>query len=376
MIRVIDAARRVDVRIAIPGLLGLVACTPIYDAQFNDRANELEAFRTEFQPEDNKTSLITSGGDRVFWVDKVPPQGTQFLRSMIPGDPASQVEYEWSKDKFDTEDYHFGEQLIGDCDFGTSLAYEVTDGNEVSGKIAQTSRGASQLCAIDGRIVYFVIGSSTLVKWNPPAEVPVTPDQMQVIPFIDLAVKPTEIVNGIAGFGVTGNLALFAEQGGNLYTVDLSTKVSKWLKNDEPATGSVFFDEQGVLYTTSTSARYIEFTDAEDPPDTSFDDMVRDGGYHLNFKLADIQQPAGNGEFALHDRHVVYRGERGIFAYGLDTHNVIDLLLDRGEGIDLELAYHSPAVTKGGQLFVIGGNSFGIGVIGPAYQVDLRERLR
>lgn len=375
MIEVNGAARREGVRIAIPGLLGLVACTPIYEAQFNDRAAELEEFRLDFQPEDNETSLIASGGNRVFWVDKVPPANTQFLRSMIPGDPASKVEYEWSEDKFETEDYHFGEQIIGDCDFGTSLAYEVTDPSTATGKIAQTSQGSSQICAIDGRIVYFLIGSSTLIKWTPPTAVP-TDTENQVIPFIQLDEQPTNIAKAISGFGVIGNLGLFAEQDGDLYTVNLTTKASKWLKNDEPATGSVFFDEQGVLYSTSTGARYIEFTEAEDPPDTSFDELVRDGGYHLNFKLGDIQQPSGNGEFVLHDRHVVYRGERGIFAYGLDTHNVVDLLFDRGEGIDLELAYHSPAVTKGGQLFVIGGDSFGIGVIGPAFQVDLTDRLK
>lgn len=375
MIEVKGAARREDVRIAIAGLLGLVGCVPIYNAQYDDRAGELEEFRSEFQPEANRTSLIASGGNRVFWVDKVPPLDQQFLRSMIPGDPSTQIQYEWSKDKFETEDYHFGEQIIGDCDFGTSLAYKVTDGGDVSGKIAQTSIGSSQLCAIDGAFVYFLIGNSTLIKWAPPTAVP-TDGGSQAIPFVDLEQPPTMIVGSVSGFGVIGNLGLFAEQDGDLYTVDLTTKQSKFLHNDEKVVGSVFFDGKGVLYESANGPRYLELTDAEDPPDTSFADMVRDGGYHLNFKLGDIQQPAGNGEFVLHDRHVVYRGERGIFAYGLDTHNVIDLLLDRGEGIDLELAYHSPAVTKGGQLFVIGGDSFGIDVIGPAFQVDLKDRLR
>jgi len=375
LIEVKGAARREDVRIAIPGLLGLVGCVPIYNAQYDDRAGELEESRIEFQPEANRTSLIASGGNRVFWVDKVPPLDQQYLRSMIPGDPSTQIQYEWSKDKFETEDYHFGEQIIGDCDFGTSLAYKVTDGGDVSGKIAQTSIGSSQLCAIDGAFVYFLIGNSTLIKWAPPTAVP-TDGGSQAIPFVDLEQPPTMIVGSVSGFGVIGNLGLFAEQDGDLYTVDLTTKQSKFLHNDEKVVGSVFFDGSGVLYESANGPRYLALTDAEDPPDTSFADMVSDGGYHLNFKLGDIQQPAGNGEFVLHDRHVVYRGERGIFAYGLDTHNVIDLLLDRGEGIDLELAYHSPAVTKGGQLFVIGGDSFGIDVIGPAFQVDLKDRLR
>ena len=43
---------------------------------------------------------------------------------------------------------------------------------------------------------------------------------------------------------------------------------------------------------------------------------------------------------------------------------------------DLEVAYHVPVVTSGGQLFVFGTDSLGINTTGAVYQVDLTGRLR
>lgn len=350
--------------------LVLVGCTPIYDGQYDDRANELEEFRSEFRPETDQTKLIASGQNRLFWVDKRKPADKLVWRSIIPGDPTSEVEYAWSIDRTesDLEEFRFGEDLIAECSFGTSLAYEVDDPT-VAGKFAMTSDGGDG-CAVDGRTVYFLIGGVAIRKWDPPNPIP-DPQNTSFLKFPDAG-----IAGQVAAFGVIGNLALAVEQDGDLYKIDLVTKQARWLRNDEPMVGSVFFDEKGALYETQNGPRYIEFTDAEDPPDTSFDELVADGGYHLNFKHGDIQTPVSNGEFVIHDRHIIYRGQRGIFAYGLDTHNVIDLLLDRGESIDLEVAYHLPVVTAGGQLFVFGTDSLGINTTGAVYQVDLTDRLR
>lgn len=345
-------------------------CVPVYNAQYDDRADELEAFRTEFLGEDFKPKLLASGQQRLYWADQRRPADKLLLRSIIPGDPSSEIEYEWSANKSqgDLEEYRFGEDLIAECSFGTSFAYEPAVA-AASGQIAMTSDGGDT-CAVDGRSVYFLIGGGKLRKWDPPAPIP----DPQNTSFIDL--HAAGIVDNVAGFGVIGNTALVVDQTGDLYLVDLVAKQARALHNELPMVGAVFFDERGALYETQSGPRYVEFTDDEIPPDRSFDAMVRDGGYHLNFKHGDIQQPAGNGEYVIHDRHVIYRGQRGIFAYGLDTHHVIDLLLDRGEGIDLEIAYHLPAVTSGGQLFVFGNDSFGVTPAGAVYQVDLGDRLR
>ncbi len=349
--------------------LALVGCTPIYDSQYNDRAGELEEFRTEFLPAEDQTKLISSGGDRLYWVAVKRPEDMVYLHSIVPGDFTSEIEYEWSMGKNELDEYNFGDQLVAECSFGTSFAYEVNQPTEAAGKIAMTSNGADA-CAVDGRSVYFLVGASAVRKWTPPTDIPDQPNDE----FLNL--EAIGIAGSVAGFGVLGNMMLAVEGDGDIYKIDLVTKQAKWLRNDEPMTGSIFFDERGALYETQNGRRYIELDSAaEDPPDTSFEAMVADGGYHLSWKHGDIQTPSGDGEFAIHARHVVYRGERGIFAYGLDTHNVIDLLLDRGESIDLELAYHNPAVTKGGHLFVLGRDA-SFSTNGPVFEVDLADRLR
>lgn len=374
MIEVDGAARREGVRIAIPGLLGLVACTPIYDAQFNDRAGELEEFRTDFRTEEDDTSLIASGGNRIFWVATKRPEDQTFLHSMVPGDAGSELVYQWSMNDNDFEDFHFGEEFIARCSFSTARALRVNDPAQAEPGFDPKKNAGT--CAVEGNTVWLVANDgapddskNALYKWLPPTAILDTDRGL-------FSMEAAGIVAQISTFGVSGNVMVAAEVDGDLYTVDIAAKRATFLNNENKVNGVLVSDERGALYETSAGPRYVEFDGTANPPDRSFDDMVADGGYHLSFKHGDVQQPAGNGEYVIHGRHIIYRGQRGIFAYGLDTHNVVDLLLDRGEGIDLELAYHQPAITSGGQLFVFGTDSFGIGLRGPVYQVDLKDRLK
>ncbi len=360
-------------RIAIPGLLGLVACTPIYDAQFNDRAAELEEFRSEFRPAGNANKMLASGGDRVFWVDQRSPGNTLYLYSSLPGQQMEEeLRYDWSEGKGSFEDYRFSQDLIIDC--GAGNAYRHSDTAELN-PFAHTSF-AFENCTLDRQTAYFLVGQGAFRRWTPPTPIPdVNPMDQQGDTFIDFEMD-SKIFGSIGGYAVLGNTAVVTDGTGDLFVVDLTTFAAKWLMNNEPANGRVLFDTTGVLYETSNGARYITFTADADPPDEAFNDMVSDGGYHLNFKHGDIQQPASNGEYTLHGRHIIYRGERGIFAYGLDTRSVVDLLLDRGDGIDLELAYHQPVIANTNQLFVFGNDDFGVNFTGAIFQVDLADRLR
>ena len=225
-----------------------------------------------------------------------------------------------------------------------------------------TSNGFDK-CAVDGSTVYFLVGSRVIRRWDPAAGEPVD--------FVNL--EDAGIAGQVEAFGVIGNTAVAVEQDGDVYTVDLTTKQATWLENAEPAAGTVTFDATGVFFDTGNNGvRYITFADHVEK---SLDDMIADGGYHLSWKLDDIQNVAGNVELALQGRHLIYRANRGIFAYGLDTGNVVDLLLDRGEGIDTELAYHKPAVTTDGTLFVTGEKEFSSND-SPVFSVDLTGRLK
>ncbi len=340
--------------------LGLVGCTPIYDAQYDDRRKELEAFRVEHLPAVNRTQLLASGGNRVFWVDNEPPADTTIMHSLIPGDPSSQVDYAFPIQESDLSIYRLNDELIVDCDFGTSKVFAADQPNlEID-----TSILGFQNCAVDGGSIYAVVGATTLRKWVPPAD--------PVDDFFDFAAAG--ITSGVGGFAVEGNLAVAVDASGDLYAVDLAARTSKWLRNDEDVNGTVLFDDRGVLYEAPSGLRYIEFADVEEPPERAFADMVADGGYRLNFAHGDIQEPDTTTEIAIHGRHIIYRGKRGIFAYGLDTQNVIDLLLDEGEDFDTVINYGDPAVTANNQLFVRSGDSFDLRAA--VYQVDLNGRLR
>jgi len=346
------------VRFWMPAYALLAACT--HDAQYDDRRKELEAFRTEHVPAANRAQLIASGGNRLFWVDNAPPADATIMHSIIPGDPTSQVDYAFPVQESDLSIYRFSDQLIVDCDFGTSKVFAADQPNlEID-----TSSAGFQGCAVDGGTIYAVVGQNTLRRWDPPAE--------PVDNFFDFVAAG--ITSSIGGFAVEGNLAVAVDATGDLYAVDLAARTSKWLRNDEDVSGSVLFDDRGVLYEAPSGLRYIEFADVEEPPERSFADMVADGGYHMNSSHGDIQEPSSPREIAIRGRHIIYRGKRGIFAYGLDTQNVIDLLLDEGEGFDAVLEYGEPVVTPNDQLFVRSGDGFDLREA--VYQVDLTGRLR
>jgi hypothetical protein len=348
------------VRNAVIVGLGLVGCVPIYDAQYDDRRRELEAFRTEFLPAENRPSLISSAGSRLFWADSPPPNDLLVLHSFIPGEPGSTIDYTFQLSTSDLSIYRLNDQIIIDCDFGTSKVFASDEANT---EISSSSVGF-QDCAVDGGTIYALVGQDTLRRWDPPAA-----------PVEDFFSFPAAgLGSAINGFAVEGNRAIALDVTGDLYTIDLAARTSKWLRNDEDANGKVFFDDRGVLYESSSGLRYIEFADVEEPPERAFADMVADGGYHMNLKHGDIQEPLSNSEFTLHGRHVIYRGLRGIFAYGLDTGNVIDLLLDEGESIDTVVDYGDPTVTADGQLFVRSGDGFDLR--GAVYQLDLNGRLK
>lgn len=340
-------------------LVGLLAgCTPIYDAQYDDRREELEQHRELFLEAASDVQLIASGEQRLFWVDVVPPADQEMLHSIDPADPNSKIDYEWSLDDSSFDDFHFGPQVIADC-ASTSRLYATGGSNTLLG---MTSMGFEN-CAVDGDAVYFLIGSDTLKRWTG------TGDPVDFVNF-----EAAGIAGAVSGFGVIGNLVIAAESDGDIYRVDVNgtTATATWLMQEGQVGGNLFFDEQGVLYQSinPSGIRYIRFADLAK---FSFDELVADGGYHLNFKHGDIQTPVEN-EFVIHDRHIIYRGQRGIFAYGLDTRNVIDLLLEEGEGFDRVVAYRDPVVTSGGFLFVRSGD--GISDDGPVYRVDLNGRLR
>jgi hypothetical protein len=353
--------------------LVLGGCTVVYDSQYDDRAGELEEARREVLSVDKDVQLIGSGQDRLFWVDRVRPADENVLHSVKPPNFSDVTDYEWSRGDGDSTilDYHFGEQLVVRCTFGTARAFSATAANT---EVGDTGNGA-QNCAVDANTVYFLQGGARVDRWVPNGPRPSPEPQLPTA--IDF--EASGIANSVDGFGVIGSLMVFTEAGGDIYTVSLAncspgtgTCDPTWLENESQVTGNIFFDDKRVMFQSAfpEGPHIIEYATKKE---TKFDDAVADGGYHLNFKHGDIQTPEGNGEFVMHGDHVIYRGTRGIFAYGLVDGKVIDILLDRGDVSDPEIKYRRPVVTENGFLYV--ESEHGFGETGPVYEVDLNARL-
>jgi hypothetical protein len=352
------------VRVLVVSGLLLGGCAVVYDAQYNDRAGELEELRREIFPAESNVQLLASGGERLFWVDRVRPADQNVMHSVVPPSFTA-IDYEWSRDDSDSDlpEYHFGSQLVVHCPFGSARAFSPTARDTQVGRT-----GFSNLnCAVDGTTVYFLVGNR-IDRWVPSGEPPNPEPELPT----EIDFETSEIAGTVDGFGVIDRLAIVTETGGDIYTVDLDTKEITWLENDAQVAGRVFFDDRRVIFETvnADGPRIIDYATRNE---LSFTQAIADGGYHLNFKHGDIQEPAQPAEFVLHDDHVIYRGRRGIFAYGLATGKVIDLLLDRGDVSDPEIRYRRPTVTSGGFMYV--ESESGFGQAGPVYEVDLNGRL-
>jgi hypothetical protein len=338
-------------------MLAIGGCTWVYDGQYDDRAAELEAFRTEFLPASDQVRFITSAEDKLFWVSLEKPLDEPMLHSY---DPATdqRIDYEWSRGETNLDvRYRFGTEVVIKCNFSTVTAFDATMPDV---ELGQTDQG-SERCAVDGGSVYFAVARE-IRRWTPGPGTPVK--------VVDL--DANGIGEGsIGGFAVLGN-GLLLEEGGRLWRIDLVTGVATWLENEDPVSGAVFFDDRGVLYGTNGGTRYTRFADLSS---FGFDEAVADGGYSLNFKHPDIHEPADGGDRVLHGLHVIYRARRGVFAYGLESTKVTDLLLDRGESFEAKPVYRHIAVTTGGTLFAQDDNGLN-SADKPVYRVDLSGRLR
>ncbi|HEU0037312.1 MAG TPA: hypothetical protein VFQ53_42165 [Kofleriaceae bacterium] len=342
-------------------LLVVSGCTWVYDAQYDDRAAELEAARTEFLPANDRVQFMTADRDRFYWVSLEKPLDEPLLHAVRP-DPDPQIEmesrvtFEATRGQTDIAEFHFSNTYVLECDFNRANLYDAVNG------IVATTDQASSVCAIDAGTTSYFLVNRELRRWDGTPTAPVTLMQLD-----DAGVGD----GSIGGFGVLGGSPLLVE-GGRLWRLDIGGKTAEWLENESPAQGLVVFDERGVLYDSNDGVKYTQFSDHAT---FSLEDAIADGGYRLSSQQPDIHLLADDGAYTLYGRYVIYRGQRGIFAYGLDTKKVTDLLLDRGESFETKPHYVFPTVTSNGSLFVL-DKGFSSSDIGPVYRVELSDRLR
>jgi hypothetical protein len=349
---------------AVAGLLLVAGCTAVYDAQYDDRAKELEEARVEVVSADNRPSAITASDHRMYWVDNVKPLDQTLLHSIDKA--GTRVDYEFTRGLSDIlTKFQVSDTLVVHCNFGTVTAFLATAGNQM---IDMTSMGSDQ-CSVNGGDVYFV-SARKITRWrpgsgNPPAQV------------VDMDAAGIGTA-GIGGFGAFSATQMLLEEGGKLWLVDLTAGSAVWLENRDDASGAVVFDERSVMFETNRHSDTPEVLLYADHSISFITDKIADGGYDLNFEHADVQKMSTSPAQVWLVNHVLfYRSLHGIFAYRFDTGKVIDVLLDRGESFDAVPRYGAPVVTLDNVLYTLDNNSAsGTSDKHPIYKVDLSDRLK
>jgi hypothetical protein len=302
---------------------------------------------------------------KFYWVDLVGPLMVPTLHSFAPATNA-QIDYTFpdpTTTKIMATTYSVSDDLVVQCTFGTSTAYDANQPNQKINTIDDQGEGT---CAVEGKDVYFAVASE-IRKWTPTIGVTST-----VSTAIDVKTQLGATAGDIDAFAVLGDQAVL-EETGRLWLASVSSGAMATPLGNDLATGKVDFDSLGVMFDSQNGVEYIDFAHLMS---LGFADAIADGGYDLNFKHSDIQNLADGGGYSLQADHAIYRGSGGIFAYGFATKKVVDLLLDRGSDFDVEPLYGDPVVTTDGTLFVQDITEEGGANLHPVYRVDLTGRLR
>jgi hypothetical protein len=357
----------------------LAGCPAIYDAQYNDRKTALEKNRTLFLDDQTRVQFYTAGDDRLFWIDTPQTLEATELHSIDTRNGGQQLDYPWSKSIGVNTDggpnIAFGDDLVVECEEAT--AFDATSSSEQTSPFPSISTG-SLPCTVAGGSAYFVFsedGSNSFIwRWTPSQG----SNLQQVEPLGTIGTS----VNAI-GFTDTSDSEFLYWEGNNLWLLpaDGSSPPDAPLnmQNQPAASGTVAFDNQGVVFVTSlgeTSDEPFYLSYAQPGVVTAVSDMIKNGGYSLNFEHGDVQDLASQGTYTIYQRNLVYEASGGIFALNLDTGEVTDILLDGLPNSDDDIApdYRNPQVTSTGKLFVQ-DTSF-LASQHPVYEVDLNAILR
>ena len=178
---------------------------------------------------------------------------------------------------------------------------------------------------------------------------------------IEDAIAPNQLGEFI-DLAVDGNTLMF-DEGGRIWMADLTTKVAKWVKNDQEI-GAAEFDASGAYYTQGKDIYHFDL--ASNTREKLTDKII--AGYTMNKTFTQIHVP--DGQFTHRGSTLIYKGGSGIFSYDMTTGKTTPLLLDSR---DNAVTYRNPVVLDDGTLFVKGleSNDGAIGADGPTFKVGL-----
>ena len=307
-------------RACAPGgsFVASVACTPIYDAQYNDSKSELEQFRTQFQPGTAQVQFITSSDHKVFWVNVDAQTSNRRMHSFDPAG-GKQIDYLFDvQSQQISTDFRFSDDLIANCAFGEVQVWDATTAGSAM-PLVEIGSNASETCAAHGGDMYFFVGQQ-LSHWTASMGSAATLTTDLSSAFDDSA--------AVDGLGVTpAGDKLVVSENGNLWVMTTGGGSPTFLHNPKVTNGNVAFDDSVVVYPTGGSA--VSYQPLTGGSASDLVAAIKDGGYDLNTDHSDVQDiDGGLDEYAILGGHLIYRSQHGIFAYRFDGRKVWTSWLD------------------------------------------------
>ncbi len=320
---------------------------------------QLDSGRTEFLSK--QAMEIASVGERLFWL-----QFPTFAPTLYSFDPktGAKLRYEFSIGS-DQYNYRASAKVVATGQrTGDKVVYRAYSANAAKELLGELSVDAPKdeqrwwAYAVDGDFVYYVVTAPTaaLFRWRPGE---VSPTQL-------LTFKEAGVELGIfLDFGLEGSQLYFIESG-RLWRLDLETKKATWLKNKTEVGGTVWFDQEGVLFSTAKGPFYVSYATGE-ARDLAAE--LKANPYRLSETYATAHLYGGDG-MGLRGRTVFYVGNSGVFRYELDGQKIQPLLLEPHGG-DVRIEYRYPTPLPNGDLFVVGltSSSGSVGADGPVYRI-------
>jgi hypothetical protein len=218
--------------------------------------------------------------------------------------------------------------------------------------------------AVGGDTAYIVTtgAQTTIHRWVPGQQ-----------PVVEVVLEQIGVSVGIfLDLGVFGNRVLFIESG-RLWSLDLSTRTAYWVGNKKEISGSVSADAAGMIWNAADGPYYLPH--GTGPGGRALKAEIESSGYELNTTYRAIHHFVEDA--VLYRGKAIYKGQSGLFAYDLATHEVTPLLLEPRSSSP-RIVYKDPQILDDGTLFVTGleSESGSVGADGPVWALDTNALLK
>lgn len=336
--------------------------------QYENLRVELEATRDVFV--NTAAQYFYAAGNTLYWVEV--GSGNPMLRSF---DDVTKTRTDYTfkvyltgvgtPNPVDTINYHASSSLVASMNvLDGANVYASGAPEQLLGKLPLPAPPFGQrwwAYSVSGNDLYVVVideatGKYNLQKWAPGQASP-TP-----LLALDDLIAPN-MIGEFLDFAIDGSTLIFAESG-RIWMADITGGKAKWIQNDKEI-GSANFYSGGVVYTQGSE--YYRYDLASDTRENLTDKIK--AGYAMNKTYGEAHFPSDGANWCKYKNKIVYQGSYGIFAYDMNSEDVVPVLLDAR---DNSVVYRSPNAVDTGTLFVKGllSKSGAIGADGPTYVID------